>query len=63
MLVVEIRPGVFMRLRPEDVKRLGLEAEPEAHKAMTPAAAKKTTKKKAAPVVEEEGDDNGTGDN
>ena len=52
-----------MRLRPEDAKRLGLEAEPEAHKAVTPSAMKKTTKKKAAPVVEEEGNDNGSGDN
>ena len=55
MQVIEVRPGVFLRIRPEDVKRFGLGATPQEHKAAAPAAVKKAAKKAkpAEPVIEE----------
>lgn len=47
MIKILIRPGVVLRFKEKDAKRLGLIAvEPEANKKLEPTAAKKPAKKK-----------------
>lgn len=50
--VYEVRPGVFLRLRPQDAERFGYVPVSVKHKAAAPSVAKKA-KKKAAPVEDE----------
>lgn len=49
--VYEVRPGVFLRLRPKEAERFGYVPVSVKHKATSPAA--KKAKKKAAPVEDE----------
>ena len=58
LIAVQIRPGVFLRMRPEEAARYGY--EPVANKAAAPAAVKKAakrTKKKTEEVTDEPADD------
>lgn len=58
LIAVQIRPGVFLRMRPEEAARYGY--EPAANKAIIPAAVKKAakkTKKQTEEMSDEPGDD------
>ena len=58
LIAVQIRPGVFVRMRPQEAARYGY--EPASNKAGAPAAVKKAakrTKKKTEEVTDEPGDD------
>lgn len=58
LIAVQIRPGVFLRLRPEEAARYGY--EPASNKAAAPKAVKKAAKrpaKKTEEVTDEPGDD------
>lgn len=58
LITVQVRPGVFVRMRAQEAARYGY--KPAANKAIAPAAVKKAakrTKKKTEEVTDEPGDD------
>jgi hypothetical protein len=52
LISVEVRPGLLLRMRPEEAARFGYGETPAKHKSARPAARKAV--KKAVEVVEEE---------
>ena len=55
LIAVQVRPGVILRMTPEEADRYGY--EPAHNKAIKPKAVKKAAKKKTVEVADEPGDD------